>query len=496
MASSLGLARVTAAAPASTNAALNVRVVSGPSSLADFAVRAVLPSTATDNPVSLPSTQVVQVKNSTIGDLLASVQQNSTVWAVQVDGIVRAQNSTIGDFLASVQQNSTVWAAQVDGRVRAQNSTVGDFLATVHGNQSSNSSVYLPVRLTNGTAFLQAATDYTHASTVSTVAANLSAPGLMLRGGSDSLSNTNAYTMLRGSTAGSALVSLVTDSGVSAMDSTNGALKVNVVAGSAAGDTTVTASFAAGYVSTAAPAAGSSGLVVRQVGYSTTINVSSLAGPVIVRSSAADALQTVYQSSAADLNVTVAGYSTTVNVSSLAGAVIVRSSAADAIVTVKNSTIGDLLASVQQNSTVWQTQAALRTSSGGSVEGSTTVPAQSVLGVHVREVPSSMQTVSASTVGATSTGTTLISSAAGAAPKIFAFSVTSTVAAASTVSFRSSNATVLWPLVLGSQSSGITGANLAVAPPAYLFAVTAANALVFHTPSSGAEFHVAVSYFL
>lgn len=40
------------------------------------------------------------------------VEQESTIWAVQVDGRVRAQNSTIGDLLASVQQNSSVWQIQ------------------------------------------------------------------------------------------------------------------------------------------------------------------------------------------------------------------------------------------------------------------------------------------------------------------------------------------------------------------------------------------------
>lgn len=60
--------------------------------------------------------------------------------------------------------------------------------------------------------------------------------------------------------------------------------------------------------------------------YSTIMAVSSLGGAVIMRSSAANALVTVYQSTAADLNVTVAGYSTTVNVSSLGGIVAVRPS--------------------------------------------------------------------------------------------------------------------------------------------------------------------------
>lgn len=243
------IARVTAAAPASTNAALNVRIASGPSSLVDLAVRAVLPSTATDNPVSLPSTQQVRVYNSTAGDLLANVGQVSTVWAVQVDGRVRAQNSTIGDLLASVQQNSTVW----------------------------------------------------------------------------------------------------------------------------------------------------------------------------------------------------------------------------------------------------QTQAALRTSSGGGIEGSTNGVPQGALGLHVRIAPSSIQTFAASTVGGTSTNTVLVSSQANPI-KVWSYCITSTVVAASTVSFRSSLAGLKWPLVLGSGSSGITGANLASQPPHPLFLTDANTALTFHTPSSGPEYSIAISY--
>ena len=147
VASSLGIARVLSGAPASTNAGLAVRIVSGPSSVADFSVRAVLPSTATDNPVSAAQASTVwavqvdgrvRAQNSTIGDLLASVQQNSTVWAVQVDGRVRAQNSTIGDLLASVQQNSTVWAVQLPSSqsFQVKNSTIGDLLASVQQNST------------------------------------------------------------------------------------------------------------------------------------------------------------------------------------------------------------------------------------------------------------------------------------------------------------------------------------------------------------------------
>lgn len=202
------------------------------------------------------------------------------------------------------------------------------------------------------------------------------------------------------------------------------------------------------------------------------------------------------QSSAADLNVTVAGYSTTVNVSSLAGAVIVRSSAADAIVTVKNSTIAELLASVQQNSTVWQTQAKIQDSSAVTFVGSTGRPSTGVQGLATRLVLNDLQSTGRSTVGATSTRTELVSSAASVRVKVFAYSITSTVVTPSTCAFYSSNAQLLWPINLGSASSGITGANLAVTPPAWIFATESAAALNFVTPSSVAEFHVGISYFV
>lgn len=258
--SSAAIAAVTGAAPLSTRLGLNVRIVSGPSSVADLAVRAVLPST--------------------IGDNLVSAQQNSTTWAVQVDGRVRAQNSTIGDLLASVQQNSTVWAAQIDGRVRAQ-----------------------------------------------------------------------------------------------------------------------------------------------------------------------------------------------------------------------NSTIGDLLASVQQNSTVWQTQAAVRTSSGAGVEGSTSMPVNGVLGLHVRQVFPTLLSTGRSTAGNNSTSLSMVSSVAGQRVKVYAYSITSTMEAVNDVSFYSSAANLLWPIALRSISSGVTGANLAVSPPGWLFATDTGAALNFNVTGTTGTYKVAISYF-
>lgn len=330
-----------------------------------------------------------------------------------------------------------------------------------------------------------------------------------------------------GAGAGSTQVSIkeiLTSSGASVMDSTEGAIKVNVVAGAAGGST---------YVSVRQSTAADLNAAVVQGSTVWSVQVSSLAGAVVMRSSAADAKVSVYQSTAADLNVTVAGYSTivsvstgsvrvhqstaadlnvtvagystTVNISSLAGPVIVRSSAANALVSVYQSTAADLNAAVvqgstvwaaqvssvagrvltDQNSTTWNTQARLFTSSGGGVEGSTTTPSTGgVLGLNVRVVmPSGRQST---TLLITSTHSTalynLASSAAGLKHKVSAYFVGSTHTNPTTLVFLSSTgvagaAIERWAINFGSGSSGITGANLAVGGGDFLFETNANDAL-------------------
>jgi hypothetical protein len=192
-----------------------------------------------------------------------------------------------------------------------------------------------------------------------------------------------------GAGGGSTQVSIkeiLTSSGASVMDSTESAIKVNVVAGAAGGST---------YVSVRQSTAADLNAAVVQGSTVWQVQVSSLAGAVITRSSAANALVSVYQSTAADLNVTVAGYvapstlitvrqsmvgdfraavyqstagdlnvtvagyvapSTTVQVSSLGGAVNMRSSAANALVSVYQSTAADLNVTAVPGSTTWQVQ--------------------------------------------------------------------------------------------------------------------------------------------
>lgn len=249
-------------------------------------------------------------------------------------------------------------------------------------------------------------------------------------------------------------------------------------------------------------------VVAGTISVSTTVNISSLAGPVICRSSKADFLANVYQSTAADLNVTVAGYSTTVNISSLAGPVVVRSSAADALGTVyqssygallanvHNSTIGDLLASVQQNSTVWQVQAKIQDSSAVGFVGSVTRPTTDAQGLLTRTILNDIQSTCFSTQGNNSTSNTVVSSVAAQRVKVFAYSVTSTVQAVNTLSFASSLANPIWQIQMQSVSSGISGANLAVTPPAWLFATAASEPLVFKVTGTTGSYHLSFSYFI
>lgn len=285
--SSGAIAAVTNAAPNSTRYGVNVRIVGGPSTATDFAVRALLPSTAGDNPVSASQASTTWITQcSSLGGRVL-VDQNSTTWPVQVSSVAGAVivRSTAADLKASVYQstytdlnanvrlsdrdqatqtvavlNATQPASTAYGMVvrlpapitdstnealrvnvvagaaggstliTVRQSTVGDLVVAAHGNQSSNSSVYLPVRLTNGTAFLSASQDYERDSTV---ASSAFGPTLMLRTGAPAYASTDTWEAVRGSTTGSLYAALTTDSGASIMDSTARAVRVTAAAPSA-----------------------------------------------------------------------------------------------------------------------------------------------------------------------------------------------------------------------------------------------------------------------
>ena len=237
-----------------------------------------------------------------------------------------------------------------------------------------------------------------------------------------------------------------------------------------------------GDVSTAtAPAAGSSALIVRLPAPLTDSTNNAIRVFQVASSGGASSTEVIVrQSTAADLQMTATpAAGSTWNVRAL------QSSAADFNV------------SAVQGSTVWQTQTRVFTSSGGGVEGSTTTPSTgSVLGFNVRMVqPSGRQSTSVlANIGTAGGSTALISSVAAVKHKVYAFSVTSTVVGPSSCAFVSSAAIERWGLIIGSQSSGVTGANLAIPPPGFLFETETANALNFLASSTGL-YRVSLSWF-
>jgi hypothetical protein len=387
--SSLALAAVLNAAPASTAWAMAVRIAGGPSSVVDLSFRPVLSSTAADNPVTAAQSGAWTVRanlSSTATDNQVTVANFSTAVRVgqssQADLRATIYQSTAADLHATVTPVSTSWAG----------------LAGFHFDGSGNLNI----------------------------------------AGSFSASTTVSVSQLLDSSGGS----------VTAADSANNAIRVNVVAGAASGSTLITVrqSTAADLQATVTQA--STTWAVQLSNYSTTINVSSLAGAVNMRSSAANALVTVYQSTAADLNVTVANFSTSV------------------------------LATIGQNLQ------------------STSMPSSGSSGLVVRQVIDSITTF-ASTSALASTTLEIASSGANTRIYVTAYTLTSTNQTPAHWGFFSSNGTLLWPVTMAALSSATCGANLAVGPPSYLFRTAgASDALNFKTNGSTVSgVQLGVSYF-
>ena len=124
----------------------------------------------------------------------------------------------------------------------------------------------------------------------------------------------------------------------------------------------------------------------------------------------------------------------------------------------------------------------------------TSNPSSNAQALAVRPVIDTLLTYSASTTGQSS-ATTIISSNATTRGKVFAYSITSTLAGP--VEWGIYNgATRLWGGVLAAPSSAISGVNLAVSPPAYLFANSTGAALTLNGASANAGMNVSLAYWL
>ena len=161
------------------------------------------------------------------------------------------------------------------------------------------------------------------------------------------------------------------------------------------------------------------------------------------------------------------------------------SSAADLLMRpVFSSTSADNPVSVTQVTSPWVV---------ANVMQSSVAPSSGSSGVIVRPVIDIILTTASSNAFA-STTLSIQSSGAALRSYVTAYSITSTDVSAKKVAFYDST-TMVWPVVLGAVSGAVTGANLAVSAPAYLFRTGPSNALALQTPSSAAGWKVAVSYF-
>lgn len=126
--------------------------------------------------------------------------------------------------------------------------------------------------------------------------------------------------------------------------------------------------------------------------------------------------------------------------------------------------------------------------------GSSAAPSSGGNAFHVRQALDPIQTFSSSNAFA-STLAAINSTVAGEKCRVFAYSITSTVQTVTKIAFYKGSSMV-WPVVLASISSAVTGANFGVSPPGYLFQSAAGSSVTLRTPSSVAGFKVAVSYWM
>lgn len=460
------LARVVAVPPLSTEFGLIVRIAGGPSSVADLAVRAVLSSTIADNLVTVAplagSTWAVRPLQSSAADL----QMTATPAAGSTWNVRPLQSSAADLQMTATPAAGSTWSvrpiqsSQADLRITAYQSTAADLLATVTPAAGSTWSVR---PLQSSAADLQVTATPAAGSTWNVRPLQSSAADLQMTAtpAAGSTWRTQPGSTLWASSAGFHFDS----SGAMIVA---GAFSAQFSSTKADNLVTVYQSSAAELQATVTPAAGSTWAVrpLQSSAADLQATVTPAAGSTWsvrpLQSSQADLRITAYQSTAADFLATVSpAAGSTWSVRPL------QSSAADLQVT---ATIGVNLQS-------------------------TAAPSSNSSGLVVRQVIDALLTTASSNAFASS-GLVIQSSGAGLRSYVTAYTITTTNAGPTRVGFYdSTGATLLWPVVLGALSSGISGVNLAVGAPAYLFRGAAAANLMLSIPSSQAGWKVGVSYF-
>lgn len=242
-----------------------------------------------------------------------------------------------------------------------------------------------------------------------------------------------------------------------------------------------TSSLAVAQVTNAAPSTSAYGLAVRQVDavqsaqsgawtVRATLSSTGTDNPVTAAQSGTWTVRANVSSTAADNPVTAAQAGTW-NIGTV--------TAVTGKVSVVNSSAADLGVAISDGI-------------GNALESSTQITSSNARGLIVRPVISLPKTYSASTTGQSS-ATTIFTSNATVRPYVFAYSITSTLNGPVYWSIQKGS-TRLWGGVLAAISSAISGANLAVSPPGFLFAGSTGRPLSFNVESSNAGLNVSIAY--
>jgi hypothetical protein len=264
-------------------------------------------------------------------------------------------------------------------------------------------------------------------------------------------------------------------------------------------------STAADLNATVVPAAGSTWIINVPTGYISTGVLAGGSAPISVRNvwSSTNTDQPVsarcFQSTAADLNVTAiypANYISTAVLGGNSSALSVRnvwsSTNTDQPVSARcfQSTGTDLQMTCANFSTAVLATIATNLQSSAA-------PSSNSSGLVVRLVVDNILTTASTNAFAASTSFSIQSSGASLRSYVVAYSILSTNAGPHKVKFYSSG-TMTWPVIFAAVSSAVSGANLAVSAPGYLFRTASQEALTLQLGSGASTiggYQVAVSYF-
>jgi len=442
------LMEVVAAPPASTEWGAVVRIASGPSSAVDLQMRPVFSSTSADNPVTatlnLGTLQSTVAPGSGSSGLIVRIASGpSSAVDLQMRPVMSSTNAD--NPVRVFGPGSTTWASSAgfhfdsSGALQIVGTFTADTTITVAALPANSSKVELTT-IAAGYLSSAAATNNTPSFNVRINGGPQASTDLIMR---PVFSSTN------------------TDNPVFA------ALNLG------------------GLQSTVAPPSGSSGLIVRIAsGPSSAADLQMR--PVFSSTNTDNPVRAVLSSSSADNPVRCFGPASTTWASS-AGFHFDSSGALNVTIVNGSATDNDTGALAGGKTSLAITMAQTfgwdGTTNWMKVQASSASPSSNAVALNVRPVLNAVTNYCNSTVGSASTATTIVSSAATTCPYVYALSLMSTELTSINVAFMD-GATQKWVGKVQAPSSGISGFNLAVSPPAYLFKGSTGAPLTFNISGS------------